>query len=185
MKNRDFFYELASRIFNPVLVSPALIGMAENEGLGLPNRHYLLIAVPKPRHHGFNETDPVEAIDRATMGQNRLVIEKFIWKVPPELRVGTMDALYTLLDDLSKNDIYIEGVLRKIGRQRLDITKKEARKEVQFMITQNGMLPISSILPYHLPCFHHSMKASFGSCVSVCFSNPCPSTSSCSWDLNY
>jgi len=57
--------------------------------------------------------------------------------VPSELRVGTMDALYTLLDDLNKSDTYIEAVLRKIGRQRLDLTKKDQRKDVKLMINQH------------------------------------------------
>lgn len=111
--------------------------MADTESLGLPNRHYLLVAVPKPRRSGL-EPEPVDAIMRATMGQNKTCYENFRWNVPSELRVGTMDALYTLLDDLNKSDSYIEAVLRKIGRQRLDLTKKDQRKDVKFMINQTG-----------------------------------------------
>lgn len=103
----------------------------------MPTRTYLLVAVPKPRRSGL-EPEPVDAIMRATMGQNKTCYDNFRWNVPSELRVGTMDALYTLLDDLNKSDSYIESVLRKIGRQRLDLTKKEHRKDVKFMINQHG-----------------------------------------------
>lgn len=126
--------------------------MSENEALGLPNRHYLLIAVPKPRHRGGLEPEPMEAITSATMGQGKnLAFSTKAWRVPNELRVGTMDVLYTLLDDLNKNDTYIENVLRKIGRQRLDLTKKADRSLVKFMITQNRTLPscfTTSFIPF-------------------------------------
>ena len=114
--------------------------MTDSEGLGLPKRHYLLVVVPKPRRSGL-EPDPADAIMRATMGQNKNCYDNFRWNMPSELRVGTMDALYTLLDELTKQDTYIESVLRKIGRQRLDLTKKDQRKEIRFMINQNGMYP--------------------------------------------
>jgi hypothetical protein len=118
--------------------------MAETDGLGLPNRHYLLVAVPKPRRSGL-EPDPVDAIERATLGQSKTCYQNFRWNVPSELRVGTMDALYTLLDELNKNDSFIETVLRKIGRQRLDLTKKEQRPDVKFMINQQGTTALLSI----------------------------------------
>lgn len=111
--------------------------MAETEGFGLPTRHYLLVTVPKPRRSGL-EPEPVDAIMRATMGQNKTCYDNFRFNVPAELRVGTMDALYTLLDDLNKSDTFIESVARKIGRQRLDLTKKDQRKDVKFMINQSG-----------------------------------------------
>jgi hypothetical protein len=122
--------------------------MAETEGFGLPTRHYLLVTVPKPRRSGL-EPEPVDAILRATMGQNKTCYDNFRWNVPSELRVGTMDALYTLLDDLQKNDTFIEAVLRKIGRQRLDLTKKDQRKDVKFMINQQGT---SNNIHYSITC---------------------------------
>eukprot|EP01139_Manchomonas_bermudensis_P014480 Amastigsp_a508531_1707.p2 type:complete len:379 gc:universal Amastigsp_a508531_1707:1196-60(-) len=39
----------------------------------------------------------------------------------PELKVGTMEMLLALTDDLSKNDMFIEGVVKKIARQALDL----------------------------------------------------------------
>lgn len=111
--------------------------MADTEGYGLPTRQYILVSVPKVRRASL-EPNPVETIMSATMGNNKTCHNNFPFSVPAELRVGTLDALYTLLDDLNKSDTYIDSVLRKIGRQRLDLTKKDQRKDVRFMINQNG-----------------------------------------------
>lgn len=111
--------------------------MAESEGLGLPTRQYVLVSVPKVRRSSI-DPDPLEKIQSATLGANKTCFANFDFKVPSELRVGTMDALYTLLDDLNKSDAYIETTLRKIGRQRLDLTKKEQRPDVRFLINNNG-----------------------------------------------
>lgn len=124
--------------FSPCWVRIAY-AMAETEGYGLPTRQFILVSVPKVRRASL-EPNPVETIMSATMGNNKTCYNNFPFSVPSELRVGTMDALYTLLDDLNKSDTYIESVLRKIGRQRLDLTKKEQRKDVRFMVTSNGTL---------------------------------------------
>jgi len=43
----------------------------------------------------------------------------------PLLKVGTLDTLYTLSDELGKIDTYVEGVVKKIERSSLDVWKAE------------------------------------------------------------
>lgn len=136
MENSGLFLRKGAFSFSPCWACVAYI-MAENEGYGLPTRQYILVSVPKVRRASL-EPNPVETIMSTTMGNNKTCYNNFPFSVPSELRVGTMDALYTLLDDLNKSDTYIESVLRKIGRQRLDLTKKDQRKDVTFMVSQTG-----------------------------------------------
>jgi len=48
----------------------------------------------------------------------------FPFPLPP-LKVGTLDTLYTLSDELGKIDTYVEGVVKKIERSSLDVWKAE------------------------------------------------------------
>lgn len=114
--------------------------MTQVNDLGLPTRNYILISVPKSR--GTVNLDPFRSVNQVTQFENKLSKANFKWNIP-DLKVGTMDALYSLLDDLNKYDNYIESVLRKIGRQRLDITKKKDRPDVKFLINNSGKLNFS------------------------------------------
>eukprot|EP00741_Cyanophora_paradoxa_P007830 tig00001215_g7576.t1 len=44
----------------------------------------------------------------------------------PDLRVGTLDALLELSDELAKTDIYVEGAVHKIERQLHDLNPEES-----------------------------------------------------------
>jgi len=46
----------------------------------------------------------------------------------PLLKVGTLDTLYTLSDELGKIDAYVEGVVKKIERSSLDVWKAEPQE---------------------------------------------------------
>lgn len=56
------------------------------------------------------------------------------FKIPSNFKVGTLDALVSLGDILSKYDSYIEGVVKKIGRQRFELMSKEMRKAANIEI---------------------------------------------------
>jgi len=55
----------------------------------------------------------------------------------PELRVGTLDALMSLSDDLVKFDTYVEGVTRKIAAQLFTLQGQEANNDAQ-LFSVNG-----------------------------------------------
>lgn len=69
-------------------------------------------------------------------------LEEF--KIPSNFKVGTLDALVSLGDILSKYDSYIEGVVKKIGRQRFEFMGKDMRKaatiEIRDSNGNDGML---------------------------------------------
>jgi len=46
----------------------------------------------------------------------------------PVLKVGTLDTLYTLSDELGKIDTYVEGVVKKIERSSFDVWKAEPQE---------------------------------------------------------
>jgi len=47
----------------------------------------------------------------------------------PSLKVGTLDTLYTLSDELGKIDTYVEGVVKKIERSAFDVWRSEPHQE--------------------------------------------------------
>lgn len=46
----------------------------------------------------------------------------FRFEMPMSLRVGSLDKLMVLSDDLARVDVHIEGVVNKIRRQAMDLT---------------------------------------------------------------
>ncbi len=77
---------------------------------------YWLIAVPN---------NPREKEDAVFSAQQRKIdkdAKVYRFPVKQDLRVGTLDALMSLSDDLTKVDIFVETVTRKLARQIYDLT---------------------------------------------------------------
>ena len=95
---------------------------------------YWLISVP-------NTKEKNGAFDyhvKKTEKEQRDLCKNFRFPVP-ELRVGTLDALMALSDDLGKIDLFVEGVTRKIARQLFEVLKdSEAVNTVSLMLSVNG-----------------------------------------------
>jgi V-type H+-transporting ATPase subunit C len=78
---------------------------------------YWLISAPKTREDTFN------TLNKKTTDDNDLSIN-YKFQIP-DLKVGTLDSLMALSDELSKYDIYIENVTKKIANQLFDLIEKE------------------------------------------------------------
>lgn len=57
----------------------------------------------------------------------------------PDLRVGTLDALMSLSDDLVKNDSYVEAITKKIANQLYSLCENE--NQSQNILTVNSAAP--------------------------------------------
>jgi hypothetical protein len=106
--------------------------MADQKG-SLPDKHFWLISVPK-RDKG---EDVFTELNRKTVEMQNVSEANYKFEIP-ELRVGTLDTLMTLSDELNKIDMYVEGVVKKVGRQTLDLVK-EKRTDAKFEVNE-GML---------------------------------------------
>eukprot|EP01122_Echinamoeba_exundans_P015079 TRINITY_DN7013_c0_g1_i1.p1 TRINITY_DN7013_c0_g1~~TRINITY_DN7013_c0_g1_i1.p1 ORF type:complete len:389 (-),score=96.63 TRINITY_DN7013_c0_g1_i1:57-1193(-) len=99
----------------------------------LPQKSFWLISVPKKE----SGPDVFDELNRKVMSLD-VAGEHYKFEIP-DLRVGTLDSLMTLSDDLSKIDTFVESVVKKIGRQILDLLGKEKRSEARFDINDASM----------------------------------------------
>nr|ACO11255.1 Vacuolar proton pump subunit C [Caligus rogercresseyi] len=61
------------------------------------------------------------------------------WRFPiPDLKVGTLDQLVGLSDDLGKVDAYVESVVRKVAHYMVDVLEDQRDKVVENLLA-NGM----------------------------------------------
>jgi V-type H+-transporting ATPase subunit C len=86
----------------------------------MEGKHYWLICVPKKASKG----DVFEDLCREVRD---VVTEIHKFNIP-ELKVGTLDMLMQLSDDLNKMDFYVEQVVRKIAKQYFDVVEKKPEK---------------------------------------------------------
>eukprot|EP01116_Phalansterium_solitarium_P002753 TRINITY_DN1298_c2_g1_i1.p1 TRINITY_DN1298_c2_g1~~TRINITY_DN1298_c2_g1_i1.p1 ORF type:complete len:386 (+),score=90.96 TRINITY_DN1298_c2_g1_i1:109-1266(+) len=93
---------------------------------------YWLISAPK------TADDTFAVLNRATQPDHLSVNYKF--NVPNELKVGTLDSLMALSDDLHKVDTYVENVTRKVANHLFDLldAKSSDTKVDASSLTVNG-----------------------------------------------
>jgi hypothetical protein len=115
----------------------------------LPQKSFWLISVPKKE----SGPDVFDELNRKVMSLD-VAAEHYKFEIP-DLRVGTLDSLMTLSDDLSKIDTFVDSVVKKIGRQILDLLGKEKRSEARFDINDGTVsyLHISHYLINLFPCY--------------------------------
>jgi len=86
-------------------------------------KEYLLISAPKTREDTFNTLNKKTANDNDFSSNWKFAV--------PDLKVGTLDSLMSLSDELNKYDQYIELATRKIANQLFDVldTGEEGKKK--------------------------------------------------------
>ena len=67
----------------------------------------------------------------------------------PELKVGTLDSLIQLSDELSKSDNYGESVVRKVANYLNDILDNDKAQLVEHLRLPNNLQP-NGKLDYHV-----------------------------------
>jgi len=97
--------------------------MAEEKG-------YLLISAPKTREDTYN------TLTRKITDENDLA-SQFKFTVP-DLKVGTLDSLVALSDDLGRVDTYVETVTRKIAQQLFEVLDNPADRNEVLTVGQNN-----------------------------------------------
>lgn len=96
------------------------------------DQHYWLIAVPDTKTQDAVFNTHVSKTEKEGYCKN------YRFEVP-DFRVGTYDTLMTLSDDLTKIDMFVESVTRKIARQVFDIARDaDAQNAVPLMLAVHG-----------------------------------------------
>jgi len=97
----------------------------------LENKVYWLVSAPKTNEDTFN------TLNKRTTDEADLSIN---YKFPiPDLKVGTLDSLMSLSDDLVKMDSHVENVTRKIAAQLFDILEPKADKYESLSVNNNSI----------------------------------------------
>jgi len=94
------------------------------------DKYYWLVSAPKPT----KGPSVFETLNRKTSKENNLS-NNYLFSIP-DLKVGTLDSLMALSDDLAKIDLFVETTTKKIVRQLVDISDK--RPEKNDVLTVNG-----------------------------------------------
>jgi V-type H+-transporting ATPase subunit C len=94
------------------------------------DKYYWLISAPKPA----KGPSVFETLNRRTSKENNLS-NNFMFGIP-DLKVGTLDSLMALSDDLAKIDTFVENTTKKIVRQLVEISDK--RPDKNDVLTVNG-----------------------------------------------
>jgi len=83
---------------------------------------YWLISAPKTREDTFN------VLDTRTTMEEQLSVKNIRFAVP-DLKVGTLDTLMALSDELHKVDLSVETTTRKIAQQLIDLVDTGNKNE--------------------------------------------------------
>ena len=73
---------------------------------------------------------------------NNVASECCRFDVPQDMKFGSFDSLIKLMDDLSKYDTQVEGILRRVERQLTDL---DAKTEFSVIYRQKTM-PVESYI---------------------------------------
>eukprot|EP01100_Stratorugosa_tubuloviscum_P007260 TRINITY_DN303_c0_g6_i1.p1 TRINITY_DN303_c0_g6~~TRINITY_DN303_c0_g6_i1.p1 ORF type:complete len:375 (-),score=156.41 TRINITY_DN303_c0_g6_i1:173-1297(-) len=115
------------------------------------NLCYWLISAPETgKDHAFDLLQST-----VSKSENLATCSKFH---VPELRVGTMDALMSLSDDLIRVDNYVEGVTRKISQQLYSLLKSQDR--TQNILNVNSGTPESFLSAFRWDEAKYPIKSS-------------------------
>ncbi|CAL8093581.1 unnamed protein product [Orchesella dallaii] len=92
---------------------------------------YWLISIPGDK----TPAQAYEVLNNATSKQNSLS-QNFKFPIP-DLKVGTLDQLVGLSDDLGKLDTYVEGVTRKIANYLKEVLEEQRDKLAENLLANN------------------------------------------------
>jgi V-type H+-transporting ATPase subunit C len=93
-------------------------------------KRYWLISAPKTREDTFNSLN--KKTDEAGLSVNY----KF---TIPDLKVGTLDSLMALNDELGKIDIYVESATKKIATQLFEVIDTKSEKIEVLTVNNNNV----------------------------------------------
>lgn len=96
------------------------------------DKFYWLVSAPKPT----KGPSVFETLNRRTSKESNLS-NNYLFSIP-DLKVGTLDSLMALSDDLAKIDLFVETTTKKIVRQLVDISDK--RPEKNDVLAVNGSM---------------------------------------------
>lgn len=93
----------------------------------------------------------------------------------PDLKVGTLDQLVGLSDDLGKLDTYVESITRKVAAYLGEVLEDQRDKLQENLLANNSeshKKTRSILLPFQRPQFRGISQMTLISFFSLCFTPP-------------
>ncbi|GFN76154.1 V-type proton ATPase subunit c [Plakobranchus ocellatus] len=100
------------------------------------SNEYWLISAPGEK----TPQNTFERLNQATKSGNDKLSENFKFNVP-DLKVGTLDVLVALSDDLNKIDVYTESIVRKVSSTLEDVLESSAKGNLNENLRIGGDMP--------------------------------------------
>ncbi|VDP93532.1 unnamed protein product [Echinostoma caproni] len=95
------------------------------------------------------ERNPDQVFERldATLSKYNGISSQWKFQIPADLKVGTLDVLVGLSDELGKLDIYAEGITKKVAQYMGDVLE-EQRHKLEDNLTVNGLNPANFLIKF-------------------------------------
>jgi V-type H+-transporting ATPase subunit C len=114
---------------------------------------YWLISIP-------GDKTPLQAWEQLNAATSKNQQLSTNWKFPiPDLKVGTLDQLVGLSDDLGKLDSFVEGITRKIAAYLREVLENQRDKVAENLLANNLDL-VSYITKYQWDMARYPLKQS-------------------------
>jgi len=101
---------------------------------------FWLISTPGDKYHGLAPFDLLNGKTEGLSGNTKFNL--------PELKVGTLDILVGLSDDLGKLDVIVEGVVRKVANYFAEVLEEKQDKVLE-NLNVNGMEPTTYLQKFN------------------------------------
>ncbi|KER25916.1 hypothetical protein T265_06723 [Opisthorchis viverrini] len=130
------------------------------------NIHYLMsefwiISLP-------GERNPDEVFERLNAALSKYPGLSSQWKfsIPTDLKVGTLDVLVGLSDELAKLDIYAESITKKVAQYMGDVLE-EQRHKLEDNLTINGLNPATFLIKFQWDYAKYPVKQTLSSLYAI------------------
>ncbi|CAH8536305.1 unnamed protein product [Schistosoma margrebowiei] len=123
---------------------------------------FWIISVP-------GERDPNQVYQRlqTTLSKYKDIcsqINKF--NIPPDFKVGTLDILVGLSDELSKLDVYAESITKKVAQYMSDVLEEQKHK-LEDNLTVNGLSPAAFLAKFQWDYAKYPVKQTLSSLYAI------------------
>ncbi|THD23283.1 V-type proton ATPase subunit C [Fasciola hepatica] len=122
---------------------------------------FWIISVP-------GERDPDQVFERlhGTLSKYSGISSQWKFHIPADLKVGTLDVLVGLSDELAKLDTYAEGVARKVSQYMGDVLE-EQRHKLEDNLTVNGLSPANFLIKFQWDYAKYPVKQTLSSLYAI------------------
>ncbi len=124
------------------------------------DKYYWLISAPKPN----KGATVFETLNRRTSKEHNYS-NNYNFNIP-DLKVGTLDSLMALSDDLQRIDLFVENTTKKIVRQLMDIVEKKPEKNES--LTVNGSMHFIFLSFFQISISFFYLSLPYSLCL-LCF----------------